>query len=128
MTLMEVIKQCGARVCGGAEYQWHCYGNNARYLEFADVVGSEYAHVVHDTKTHMVYEFALYVPGQEQAFIWRNPEYTTQYLAECKDRGVNPNVAWDTVEHMPVDENTIMQYAKDIGEMYYDDLPIPENA
>lgn len=126
MTLMEVIKQCGARVSGGSEYLWTCYGPNARYLEFADVVGSEYAHVIHDTKTYEVYEFALHVPGQDQAFVWRKTDTAGEYLAECRAHNVQPNVAWDNVYYSVVDEDTIMQYAKDIGEMYYDDLPIPE--
>ena len=128
MTLMEVIKQCGARVSGGSEYLWDCYGPNARYMEFVDVAGSEYAHVIHDTKTHEVYEFALTVPGQDQAFVWRNSETASAYLAECRAKNVKPNQAWDDVYYAVTDEDTIMQYAKDIGEMYYDDLPVPENA
>lgn len=128
MTLIEVIKQCGARVCGGTEYQWSCYGPHARYMDFADVVGNEYAHVVHDTQTYTIYEFAMHVPGQEQAFVWRNPDHVNQYLSECKERNIVPDLAWDHVRYETVDENTIMQYAKDIGELYYDDLPVPENV
>ena len=128
MTLIEVIAQCGARVAGGTEYLWPCYGHDARFIDFADVAGNEYAHVVHDTKTFVIYEFVVVVPGQDQAFAWRNPDYIDAYLAESKAREVTPNQAWDNVEYTLVDESTILQYAKDVGELYYDDLPIPENA
>ena len=128
MNLMTVIQQCGARVCGGTQYQWHCYGMNARYMDFTDVAGNEYAHVVHDAVTDTVYEIAVFVPGQEQAFAWYNPDYHERYLAECAERNLSPYQAWDSVKYTSVDADTILQYAKDVGELYYDDLPVPENA
>jgi hypothetical protein len=39
---------------------------------------------------------------------------------------VDPNVAWDDVKHSIVNsEDLILKYVKDIGETYYDDLPLP---
>jgi hypothetical protein len=128
VNLMNIIQQCGARVCGGSEYQWKCYGDRARFMEFADVAGNEYAQIVHDAVTHTVYEFAIFVPGQEQAFIWYNSEYHERYLNECTERGIEPYMAWDNLNYQVVDAGVILQYAKDVGELYYDDLPIPENA
>lgn len=127
MTLMEVIEQCGARICEGSQYQWECFGPNARFIDFADVTGEPYCSVVHDTKTYAVYQIDCHVPGQDQAFKWTNPEFSDVYLKECKKRKIDPLVAWDEVRFEMVEEETIMQYIKDIGEMYYDDLPIPED-
>lgn len=126
MTLMEVITQAGARICEGTEFQWECFGHNARYIDFADVVGEPYCSVVHDAKTYEIYQIECNVPGQDQSFKWTNPNFEPAYLAECKARNILPDVAWDDVKSEKVDEETIMQYIKDIGEMYYDDLPIPE--
>ncbi len=126
--LMTMIRQCGARVSGGSQYQWHCYGPNARYMDFTDVAGNEYAHIVHDAVTSTVYEIAVFVPGQEQAFAWYNREYHEHYLNECKERDILAYEAWDNLKYTVVDAPTILQYAKDVGELYYDDLPVPENA
>jgi hypothetical protein len=47
-------------------------------------------------------------------------------LFECHQRKVVPYEAWDDVLYQRVDEDTIMAYVKDIGELYYDDLPVPQ--
>jgi hypothetical protein len=125
MTLLEIMTATGARVCGGAEYLWPCYGPHARHMDFADVTGNEYCTVVFDSKTQKVYEISVCIPGQEQAFGWHNPSTLDSYLFECHQRNVVPYEAWDNVLYEQADEVTIMAYVKDIGELYYDDLPIP---
>lgn len=128
ITLKQIIEACEYRICGGAEYQWQCYGPNARYLDFSDQDGTECVSVVFDIKTQTVYEVDMVVPGYSQAFGWRNPEYEDAYQKECKKRQVVPNQAWDDVEYVRSDEVAILAFAKDIVGTYYDDLPIPENA
>jgi len=125
MTLMEIIRACGARISGGTAHQWQCYGNDARYIDFADVDGLEYASIVHDTRTYRVYQIDLHIPGQEQAFRWNDPEFRGSYEKECKQRELEADVAWDDVIYQLVDEETIIRYAEDIGATYYDNLPVP---
>jgi len=125
MTLLEIMTVTGARVCGGSEYLWHCFGEHARHMDFADVAGNEYCTIVFDAKDQTVYEIGMNVPGQEQAFGWHNPVTLDKYLAECKERNVVPHQAWDDVLYEQVDEVTVLAYLKDIGELYYDDLPVP---
>jgi len=128
MKLMDVITQCGARVCEGSDYQWECYGHDAHILEFADVVGEPYCSIVFDKKNYMVYELEIFIPGQDQVFKWQDSEYETAHNREAKKRNVDITLAYDDVKYDKVaDEAVILQYAKDIGEMYYDDLPIPES-
>ena len=128
MKLIDIITQCGVRVSDAAEYQWECYGYNAHIMEFADVVGEPYCSVVFDKKNYTVYEVELFIPGQEQAFKWMDGEHEPAHNREAKKRNVDVTVAYDDVKYdRVVDEDTILQYAKDIGEMYYDDLPIPES-
>jgi hypothetical protein len=128
MKLMDMITQCGARVCEGADYQWECYGINAHIMEFADVTGEPYCSIVFDKKNYTVYEAEIVVPGQDQVFKWHDAEHEPAYNREAKKRNVDITVAWDDVKYDKVaDEATILQYAKDVGEMYYDDLPIPES-
>lgn len=126
MTLIEALTAFSGRVSGGSEYQWKCFGHNARFIDFADADGLECGHVIHDTKTFEVYELALWIPGQDQAFRWINPEYLNALYAEAQEREIDPTIAWDNVRFAPVDEATALEYARDITGTYYDNLPIPE--
>jgi hypothetical protein len=125
MTLMEIIQACQARICGGTEYQWACYGPNARYLDFADRDGTACVSIIFDSQTQTVYSLEMDVPGYEQAFAWRNPDYVKAYLKECKSRKIEPNHAWDDLNYQLVESDVALQYAKDIIATYYDDLPVP---
>jgi hypothetical protein len=125
MTLHEIMLAASSRVCGGTEYQWKCYGPDARFTDFTDTDGTEYCSAVFDTKTQTVYELAVIVPGYDQAFIWRHPDFETPYQSECRTRNIETNVAWDNVMYQVVDNKTILKYVKDVGETYYDNLPIP---
>jgi hypothetical protein len=126
MMLMQIIEATGARITGGSEYLWNCYGPNARFLDFADQDHTECASVVFDSKTQQVYQLEMHVLGYDQAFAWRNPSYESAYQAECAERNVEPNVAWDDVMYEMVPEDIAMKYLRDIVGTYYDDLPVPE--
>jgi hypothetical protein len=128
ITLKQITEACDFRITGGTEYQWPCYGTDARFLEFSDQDGLECVSIVFDSKTQVVYEVNLAVPGYEQAFGWRNPDYEEAYQKTCKERHVAPNVAWDDVMYARVDEVTMLAYAKDVVSTYYDDLPVPETT
>jgi hypothetical protein len=127
MNLIEIIQQCGARVCDGTQYQWECYGPNAHFMEFADVTGEPYCSAVFDKKNYQVYEVEIFIPGQDQVFKWIDEEFEKAHNKEAKKRKVDVSIAYDDVKFSMVTGTTILQYAKDIGEMYYDDLPIPES-
>lgn len=128
ITLKQITEACNYRIIGGDPYQWDCYGTNARFLEFSDQDGTECVSVVFDSKTQVVYEVNLVVPGYEQAFGWWNPDFEEAYQAECRKRKITPNEAWDDVVYARVDEVTALAYARDIIATYYDDLPVPETA
>lgn len=128
MILMEVIQAAGGRVSGGDPYLWRCYGDHVQCMEFRDVAGSGYAHCIFNTNNYEVREIHVEVPGQDQAFRWIDPDYAQAYLDECEERNVSPNQAWDDVVYNDTDEKTIITFLKDVGEMYYDDLPIVDMA
>jgi hypothetical protein len=128
MKLMDIVIACDARICGGSDYLWSCYGPDSRYLDFSDRDGEECVSLVFDTKTHQVYQVDMHVPGYEQGFVWRNADFEKPYMDECQQRGVEPNLAWDDVYYDVVDESTALKYARDIIATYYDDLPVPEDT
>jgi hypothetical protein len=74
-----------------------------------------------------VYEVEIFIPGQDQVFKWIDEEFEKAHNKEAKKRKVDVSIAYDDVKFSMVTGTTILQYAKDIGEMYYDDLPIPES-
>lgn len=128
MILMEIIQACEARIVGGSEFLWQCYGPNARYLDFADRDGTECVSVVFDIATQQVCELQMNVPGYDQAFGWRASEFEQAYQEECKAHNIEPNIAWDDLKYERVDSTTALSYAKDIIGTYYDNLPVPEVA
>ena len=127
MKLIDVINAAEGRVCGGTEFQWRCWGDNARFMEFADADGMEFCDVVFDTKTYDVYDLNLMVPGTDQHFKWLNPEFKDSYINECKMRNIDPFIVYDNVRFSELtDIQTVIEYVKDICATYYDNLPILE--
>jgi hypothetical protein len=125
ITLEQILTAGGHRIASGSDYLWNCYGPNARYIDLNDVAGSEYLSIIFDCKNYKVYDIMICVPGQEQAFRWYDPEFREAYVAECKTKSVAPDEAWAGLIYEDVTPDTILAYAKDVGELYYDDLPIP---
>ena len=132
MKLLDMITAAGGRVSGGDPFQWQCFGDNAQYMEFRDADGNGYSHCIFDTKTYEVYQIHVEVPlvsneagSPEQVFHWISDSVKQAYYQECESRDCDPNIAWDEVTYTHVDsEELILQYVKDIGETYYDNLPL----
>lgn len=129
MKLSDVTTAAGSRISASDQYQWQCYGANAQFMEFRDTDGSAYAHCIYDKETSDVYEIHIEVPGQTQAFRWLNPETKVAMYNEATVRGIDVNIAWDDIPYIHVTtEELILEYLKDIGETYYDNLPISESS
>jgi len=136
MKLLDIITAAGGRVSGGDPFCWDCYGDNSQFMEFRDVDGMGYSHCVFDTRTYDVYEIYVEIPlgtneaeATPQCFQWRDPAHAQAYIDECIERGEDPTIAYDDVKYTAVpSENLILEYVKDIGEGYYDNIPLPEEA
>ena len=129
MKIIDVILAAEGRVSGGSEYGWICYGPEARFMDFSDADRREVCNVVFDSKTQLVYEVQIFVPGYDQCFAWWDPGHIEFHHNESLNRGHDPLVAYDDVKFTVVDsEERILQYLKDVSATYYDDLPVPECA
>lgn len=94
------------RVVGGSEYQWSCYGPNARYIDYE----SDYAHasVIFDTDNQIVYEATISckednddnLPGPYRII---NSLYKEAHDTESKDRNIDTKVAWDKVNWIDIE-------------------------
>ena len=95
MHLSKVNQALDHKITGGSEYQWQSWPN-ARWLDYE----SEYAHasVVFNCETQEVYTAEVNDKANDyKPYRWLNPVYKEAMINEAKDRGVNPNQAWDNV-------------------------------
>lgn len=123
MKLLEVITAAGGRVSGGDPYLWECYGPNAQFMEFRDVNGDGYSHVIFDKNNYECYEVHVEVPNEDVAMRWIAREFKTKFYDECKRRNVDASTAWDNVNYIHVDtEELILEYVRDLGELKYENV------
>ena len=88
------------KVTGGSEYQWECYPD-ARYLDYE----SEYAHgsVIFNTETQEIYCAEVNDKADKFRYRWMDPAYIEAYHNECKEKNVDPNLAWDDIKWTDLD-------------------------
>ena len=128
MFFINLSKAAGNRIISNYDSDYGCFGAHSILVEFQDTTGIAYASAVYNSESTEVYLVNVEVPGQPQAFKWINEEHKDAYYSECKNKGVDPNLAWDSVSFTMIDqEGQILEYVKDIGEGYYDNLPIVED-
>jgi hypothetical protein len=96
ITTEEFLNAVSYRISGGSEFQWGCFGHNARYLdsEFRDRYS---ASIVFDTETQVVYEATVCDQVTNRAYRWTNPEFRAAYEAESRSRTVDQG--WGDVSY-----------------------------
>ncbi len=126
ITIEEFLQTVGHRISGGSEYQWHCFGSNARYLD-SGFHNRYSASIVFDTETQVVYEATVCDYSASRAYRWLNPNFKTAHDAEAQRRAADQD-AWDDVSY------TDLELAEDwltkaraivIGESYDTRISIP---
>lgn len=133
MKLLDVIIAADGRIeYAGHPFLWKCYGNDILYLEFKDTDGNHYAHCVYDSKTYQTYEVQIVIPLTsneagvwQQSFRWIDSDYRRAYYEECLSKNIDPDMFEKDNNYIHVDtEELVLEYVKDVGETYYDNLPI----
>ena len=101
ITIEIFLNTVGHRISGGSEYQWQCFGSNARYLdsEFPD---RYCASIVFDAQTQVVYEATVCDYSANRAYRWLNPDFKAEFENEVLTRGVQDQ-AWDTVGYIDLE-------------------------
>lgn len=102
MKLANVNEFLCHRITGGSEYLWNCFGHNARYLDYE----SEHAHgsVIFDTVTGQVYQAEVSDKADKvRPYRYTDPAHKDVYLAECREKNVDPNNAWDDTTWVDLD-------------------------
>lgn len=102
MHLSKVNEALNHKIVGGDEYQWECYGPNARYLDYE----SQYAHasVIFNTMTQEIYEATVSSKDENvKLYRWLEPDTKQLFINECKRKKIDPNLAWDTVHYVDLE-------------------------
>ena len=115
MKLNQINEAMNHQITGGSEYQWQCFPD-ARFLDYE----SEYAHVsiLYSTADQTVYQADVSVKSDaweedKSPYLWTNPVFKDVYLDEAKERGVDPDQAWDDVKWVDLDvESDFLEKAK----------------
>jgi hypothetical protein len=129
MILKDVNEACNHRITEGSQYQWSCFGPKARFLDYEDAAQQHCVSAIYDTRDQRVYQLEVWIPGQDNAFRWHDPEFRDAYVAEAVQRGVTPDVAWDDVNFVLVESPTeILGIAHDVCALYYDNVPLPAST
>jgi len=106
MTLQEVIEAFEYKISGGSEYQWHCFGDHARFLDFETEYGN--GSVIFDSVDQTVYQAEVWVrelgDSKSRPYRWSNPDYFDAYLKEATERNVKYRVAYDDVEFIDLEQ------------------------
>ena len=78
--LLDFLDRVPARIVGGDQYSWQCYGEYARYLDLERNVG-----IVFDVLSHRIFEMTV-TEGGTPTHIWRNPIWEDTYIQELMRR------------------------------------------
>lgn len=124
MMLKEYLEAINYRITGGSEFQWQCFGNNARYLDCDDslyAAGTYSVNAVFDCETQMVYSVEAWDYVNDRTYRWIDPDYIQAYKKACKKHDVDFKNAMDDKNYIDIDvEKDILSKAGAIvaGEEY----------
>ena len=97
MKLEDANNLFGHRVVGGSDYGWRCWPN-ARYMDYESE--HAWASVVFSTGNGMIFEATVTHKNSDKIgpYRWLNPAWKSRYDAECQERSVGSQDAWDKVQ------------------------------
>jgi hypothetical protein len=101
MNLKMVNNALDHKIYGGSEFQWACYGSNARYLDFNSQYGT--ASIVFDTETQNVYEASVYREDANIAYRYIDPNFIEALKKECTLREEDFTCAWDGQKYIDLE-------------------------
>lgn len=108
------------KIVGGSEYQWNCFGPNARYLDFESKYGT--ASIVFDAETQNVYEATVYREEENIAYRYIDPNFIEALKKEHTLREEDFNVAWDNQRYtdLEVEEDWLEKANAIFNNKYFD--------
>ena len=132
ITIEQFLKAVDYKINDGSEFQWACFGANARYLDAqkngTGAPNGPSASILFDTEDQTVYQAMIYDYPNGRAYRFSGAtEYLQDYLSEAKLRGVTDD-AWDNVKYIDLeDAGDFVEKCSAIfaGESYDERVSIP---
>ena len=113
----------------GSKFCWDCYGKFAYALDWeGEDKGS--ASIIFDLRDQRVYEVQLFDDKRETQYRMINPDYKESYLAECKEKVIDPDLAFDSYKYIDLEsEDDFLEKLTAVvnGWDYDDRVTIPIN-
>lgn len=118
ITLKDYLEAINYRITGGSEYQWKCFGDNARFLDCEGEVLNESSVVcIFDSVDQTVYSIEAWDYINDRAYRWIHPDYIKAYKKACKKNDVDFKNACDTMDFIDLDvEEDILEKARAISQ------------
>lgn len=127
MHLSEINQAFGHKITSGSEYQWHCYGPTAQFLDYQ----GEYAHasVIYSAETQEIFQADVCSNDvNKKPYRWLNPDYKDELYIESEERKVDADLAWDDVKWVDLEtEEDFLEKAAAIfnGETFDTRIQVP---
>jgi hypothetical protein len=131
ITIEEWMELTNYRITEGSDYGWTCYGPNSHQLDSWNGIhgkGGYSFSIVFSTKSQKVYEVSVCDYTNDRAYRMINPKFKDKHAKEAKDRNVDLNQAWDSVDYVDLEVlDDFIQKALAIraGESYSTDISVP---
>lgn len=105
ITLKQYLEAIDYRITGGTEYQWRCFGNNARYLDCADKEGlGDYSvSAIFDSVDQTVYCIELWDYANDREYRWINPMFVGAHMDSCIEHEVDCYESCDGRNYIDLD-------------------------
>lgn len=97
ITLKEYLEAIDFKITGGSEYQWRCYGDNARYLDSSDNegLGTYSISAIFDSVDQTVYAIELWDYENDREYRWINPKFVSAHMKACTTHEVDCHESCD---------------------------------
>ena len=117
ITLKEYLEAINYRITGGTDYQWDCFGENARYLDSESESFNQHSVVcVFDSVDQTVYTVEAWDYTNDRAYRWIHPDYKKAYKKACKKHDIKFKTACDEMDFIDLDvEADILEKARAIS-------------
>lgn len=108
MKLKRFLEAADGQITSGSEYQWKCYGENARYIDVSNIDNQAVGSAIFDSKTKKVYEVTAEVNEDNVVYRWIDLEYKNALREESVNREVDWLIAYDNVAYTDCDDDEIL--------------------
>jgi hypothetical protein len=104
--LKDFIEAIDYKITGGSEYQWDCFGPNARYLDCADKEGynGDYSiNAVFDSVNQTVYAIEVWDYINDREYRWIDKAWVKDHMKSCAKHNVDVYESMDGRNYIDLD-------------------------